>query len=239
MIEYLTRFRANSTRILDLVGIEYINTDVTSTVDDSFGGKMLSFNGTSSFIQAILPNTIESNDFTLNLWYQLKNNIANNIILYTGDFKIYDDGTNIIFDIKGNQLTLLASDTSLHQITITRASNVITAYIDGTQLGNTITYSDALSDKNLYLATDSGKSQFTECDLNDICLVNGYAATDIKTKSYFSAYKFCKVSVNWNKLSDDAKTSLFIGSDGGTADIDELESIGKPFKTLIYTKKKP
>lgn len=97
MIEYLTRFRANSTRILDLVGIEYINTDVTSTVDDSFGGKMLSFNGTSSFIQAILPSTIESNDFTLNLWYQLKNNIANNIILYTGDFKIYDDGTNIIF----------------------------------------------------------------------------------------------------------------------------------------------
>ena len=139
MIEYLTRFRANSTRILDLVGIEYINTDVTNTVDDSFGGKMLSFNGTSSFIQAILPNTIESNDFTLSLWYQLKNNMANNVIIYTGDFKIYDDGTNIIFDIKGNQLTLLASDTSLHQITITRALNIITAYVDGTQLGNTLT----------------------------------------------------------------------------------------------------
>lgn len=81
--------------------------------------------------------------------------------------------------------------------------------------------------------------QFTNCTMNDIQLISGYAETKINTNGYFKINKFSKISNNFDKLSDDEKISLFKNSNGNMASIDELESIGKPLKTLIYTKKKP
>lgn len=158
MVEYLVNFRGNDVRVQDLVSIDKIITDVT------FNDDTLSFNGTSSCIKSVLPSIISNNDFTLNLRYKLNTNTSGDVLIYNGDFQLYNNGTSIIFNIKGNKLYVCDADTNQHQITITRAGGVITAYVDGIMNSNTITCADELSDKNFYLATNNGVNMDVSTD---------------------------------------------------------------------------
>ena len=150
MVKYLANFRGSDKSVLDLATINKAITDVTHSADT------LTFNGTSSCIKAILSDAIGTNDFILNLRYKLTNNTAGDTLVYNGDFQLYNNGSSIIFNIKGNKLYVCDTDTTQHQVTIVRASGVITVYIDGNANSDTITCADELTDRFFYLATNNG-----------------------------------------------------------------------------------
>jgi hypothetical protein len=180
---------ATAKNVLETVGNAQI-----STAQSKFGGSSMLFDGTGDAL--ILPASrnlaLETGNFTIEMWVYGANNggtvggsyprlFSLGTVQTTGSIESYNAAGTLYVEIFGSSITFTAStllNSSWNHFAISRSGSSVKAFVNGTQVGSTLTNStnlnQAASSTSIIGASTASTGNFNGY-IDDLRITKGYA----------------------------------------------------------------